>query len=354
MQSIYTAGRSNYSVANMYKSAGVINISSSYLPQNSSSHVKNASGQQVNWNGDILTGPTITTTSAVAGIVSKFHNSFSETQNNNYVFGPTNTGLSIPTAPTLLGLSVVGDPTLVVNFVANNQATISLTDKNGNSVLDINGLVVQPIVSSTSPVTFIDLVDNSTYVVHITSGDFDTQREITIEAEVPKPPNLSLVSTDNSIVASFQTNVLFGYTLTLTDANTNNTITTKATTSPVTFENLTQSIYYVLITATNSVGTSDAGKSSYITLKTGIPNQPDENYIKIVDGIYTYQFNDPNVLFYQLTMINKVTNNIFKNVRLVYDPITSFYTYNLQKQTNYVFSLIAVNNDGSSSPTVTM
>jgi len=353
MQSIYTAGRSNYSVANLYKGAGVINISSSYLPPNSSSHVKNANGQQVNWNGDILTGPTITTTSAVAGVVSKIHNSFSETQNNNYVFGPTSTGLSIPTAPTLLSLSVVGDPTLVVNFVSNSQSTVSLTDKNGNSVVDINGLVVQPIVS-TSPVTFVNLVDNSTYVVHITSGDFSTQREITIEAEVPKPPNLSLVSTDNSIVISFQTNVLFSYELTLTDANTNRTIKTTTTTSPFTFENLTQSIYYVLITATNSVGTSDPGKSSYITLKTGIPNQPDENYIKVVDGIYTYQFNDPNVLFYQLTMINKVTNNIFKNVRLVYDPITSFYTYNLQKQTNYVFSLIAVNNDGSSSPTVTM
>lgn len=70
MQSIYTAGTSNYSMANLYKGAGVVNITSSYLPQNSSSYIVTKNGQQ-NWNGEILTGPTSVQTSVVLGSIKQ-------------------------------------------------------------------------------------------------------------------------------------------------------------------------------------------------------------------------------------------------------------------------------------------
>jgi hypothetical protein len=67
----YTAGTSNYGMANVYKPAGVVNISnvSTYLPLNQT-------------NGALITYPTVTTTSVLTGIITT--NSLDKMTNNNY------------------------------------------------------------------------------------------------------------------------------------------------------------------------------------------------------------------------------------------------------------------------------
>lgn len=68
MQSIYTAGTSNYSMANMYKPAGVVNISSSYNTPNTA-WIDNK-GQQQSWNGVTHSTVTVSSTSVIININS--------------------------------------------------------------------------------------------------------------------------------------------------------------------------------------------------------------------------------------------------------------------------------------------
>jgi hypothetical protein len=66
MQSIYTAGVSNYSMANLYRPAGIVNVSSSYLP------IK----------GDVMSSaPTQLQTSVALKVVSDVSNTFEKTTN---------------------------------------------------------------------------------------------------------------------------------------------------------------------------------------------------------------------------------------------------------------------------------
>ena len=101
MQSIYTSGTSNYSMANLYKSAGTVNIMSSYLPQNSSSSYVDAKGNTQTWAGDNICGPAITHTSSVVGYVGNFPNSLNTIvySQSSYV-GIDEKPLAYPSAPS--------------------------------------------------------------------------------------------------------------------------------------------------------------------------------------------------------------------------------------------------------------
>jgi hypothetical protein len=82
MQSIYTAGVSNYSMANLYRPAGVVNISSSYLPTTGPNSVwSDNKGQQHVWNGDGMhSAPTQPQTSVALKVISNA-NAFEKTTN---------------------------------------------------------------------------------------------------------------------------------------------------------------------------------------------------------------------------------------------------------------------------------
>lgn len=83
MQSIYTAGISNYSMANLYKPAGVINISSSYLPTTGPQSVwTDSNGQSQIWNGNGQhSAPTLAQTSVIVGAMQPSANSFEKVTN---------------------------------------------------------------------------------------------------------------------------------------------------------------------------------------------------------------------------------------------------------------------------------
>jgi hypothetical protein len=74
----YTAGTSNYGMANVYKPAGVINISYASTQQNAIS--ANLPLNQT--NGALITYPTVSTTSVLSGVVTI--NSLNQMTNNNY------------------------------------------------------------------------------------------------------------------------------------------------------------------------------------------------------------------------------------------------------------------------------
>ena len=83
MQSIYTAGVSNYSMANLYKPAGIVNISSSYLPTTGPNSVwTDNKGQQHIWNGDGMhSAPTQPQTSVALKVISDAKNTFEKVTN---------------------------------------------------------------------------------------------------------------------------------------------------------------------------------------------------------------------------------------------------------------------------------
>ena len=277
MQSIYTAGRSNYSMANLYKGAGVINIVSSYLPQNGSSYITDNQGQRTYWNGEILTAPTQVQTSVVLGTVTP-DNSFERTQ-ENYVFGVENVGLSIPTEPTI------------------------------------------PSLMSARAFAMFEIVETA-----------------------PETPIITVTTTETDIIVMYDTNSLFSYVVTLIDTKSSSTYILQ--TSPAIFTNLVDSLYYVTVTATNSIGSTTA-QSSIVTLKVPLPASPDRNSMSVTDGVFTYTKIDPNVLFYQLTMTNIQTRAITTQM-LAFDG--NVYSYSFPSG-HYNFSLIAVNNSGSSNST---
>ena len=83
MQTIYTAGVSNYSMANLYKPTGIVNISSSYLPTTGPNSVwTDNNGQQHIWNGDGMhSAPTQSQTSVALKAISDATNTFEKTTN---------------------------------------------------------------------------------------------------------------------------------------------------------------------------------------------------------------------------------------------------------------------------------
>lgn len=82
MQSIYTAGVSNYSMANLYRPAGIVNISSSYLPTTGPNSVwSDNKGQTFFGNGEMHSAPTQVQTSVALKVVSDVSNTFEKTTN---------------------------------------------------------------------------------------------------------------------------------------------------------------------------------------------------------------------------------------------------------------------------------
>jgi len=263
-------------MANLYKGAGVINIVSSYLPQNGSSYITDNQGQRTYWNGEILTAPTQVQTSVVLGTATP-DNSFDRTQ-ENYVFGVENVGLSIPTEPTIPSL-----------------------------------MFARAMFEETAP-------------------------------EVPETPIITVTTTETDIIVTYDTNSLFSYVVTLIDTKSSSTYTTQS--SPAIFTNLADSLYYVTVTATNSIGSTTA-QSSIVALKVPVPASPDRNFMTVAEGVFTYTKIDPNVLFYQLTLTNVQTRAIVTKM-LTFDG--NVYSCSFPSG-NYNFSLIAVNNSGSSNST---
>lgn len=385
MQSIYTAGSSSYSVANLYTPAGVVNITSSYLPQNSSSFVTDNNGNTQHWNGEILTAPTSVQTSVIVDYVHPFPNSVQQIFETEKFVGyipipprpPTFLSANVVSYTNILqrasflsinlleetdiplqpSTNVLGVPTIVVDFVTVNDETytVYLTDLNGNEVFDINDGKIEPIISKTSPVTFVDIVDNRIYNVKIIATNKDgnsppsLSQKIIVETTIPPSPIINVTTTENSIIVTF-TNVdnLFMYNLTLSNlTEKEQQIQTK--TSPVVFtETDIKTIYSLSVTSSNSVGTSTPTKISNIILNTPIPSAPKKEYIFVdVDNKkYIYKFNDPNVLVYQLTISNSIIE------RLVLDPSTNFFTCELPSNKNLELKLVAMNNAGSSPPTI--
>jgi len=350
-------------MANLYKIAGVVNITSSYLPPNSSSSYVDTSGNKQVWAGDNICGPSTNQSSSVLGYIGQFPNSLNTIVDSlsEYNTGIVEKPLLPPNAPVLLGINVVGDPTLVIDFVVlpDETYTISLSDTFGNPVVDINGLQIQPIVSTVSPVTFYNVTDNSIYILTIIAtndvGDsHKTQSSnITVQTTIPSPPTISSIeTTETSILVNFNVNTdnLFTYELTLSNllGKIESVQTTK---SPVLFIATDKTtLYYVSITATNSLGTSLPTKSSTIMLKTLLPNQPDIKYVTISKGLYTYKFIDPNVLAYQLSITNTKTS-VTTISRLTFNS-NSYTSAIPTKSGTYVLSLIAFNNAGSSEATI--
>ena len=151
MQSIYTAGSSSYSVANLYTPAGVVNITSSYLPQNSSSFVTDNNGNTQHWNGEILTAPTSVQTSVIVDYVHPFPNSVQQIFETEKFVGyipipprpPTFLSANVVSYTNILqrasflsinlleetdiplqpSTNVLGVPTIVVDFVTVNDET---------------------------------------------------------------------------------------------------------------------------------------------------------------------------------------------------------------------------------------
>jgi hypothetical protein len=83
MQSIYTAGVSNYSMSNLYKPAGIVNITSSYLPTTGPNSIwKDNKGQQHIWNGDGMhSAPTQSQTSVALNVINACKNTFEKVTN---------------------------------------------------------------------------------------------------------------------------------------------------------------------------------------------------------------------------------------------------------------------------------
>lgn len=83
MQSIYTAGTSNYSMSNLYRPAGVINFSTIYNRYNGT-YIDNNGNTQFS-NGEMISKPTITSSSVAIDLVSKSIASFTTITNTDYL-----------------------------------------------------------------------------------------------------------------------------------------------------------------------------------------------------------------------------------------------------------------------------
>ena len=83
MQSIYTAGASSYSMSNLYKPAGVVNINASYNAYNGATYVDNK-GNTNYTNGEMISKPTITNTSAILGLTSVVPTGFDQITNTTF------------------------------------------------------------------------------------------------------------------------------------------------------------------------------------------------------------------------------------------------------------------------------
>jgi hypothetical protein len=200
MQSIYTAGASSYSMSNLYKPAGVVNINASYNSYNGT-YVDN-NGNTNYSNGQMISKPSITSTSAILGVASTIPTGFEQitntslrSQNIDYKQNPINfTGVSPITVQFVPPIVYESRPPdlIVINIPSNIPSTgqplpISVTlkfrikpnDKNTYSyftviVKDNNGGVTTQTTTSTSTFTF-SLPSQQTYSVTMTATDINNK-----------------------------------------------------------------------------------------------------------------------------------------------------------------------------------
>jgi hypothetical protein len=191
MQSIYTAGASSYSMSNLYKPAGVVNINASYNSYNGT-YVDN-NGNTNYSNGKMISKPSVTTTSAILGVASTALTGFDKLTNNtfyaqhlDYEQNPDNSSgsnpitveiippmyQSLPPNLVIINTPVPGQLTSTVNVTITFR--VQLNDKNTYNYFnviatDLNGNVTTA-QAITSPFT-LSLLSGKTYTIKLTATD---------------------------------------------------------------------------------------------------------------------------------------------------------------------------------------
>lgn len=181
MQSIYTAGTSSYGMANLYQPAGVVNINASYNSYNGT-YVDN-NGNTNYSNGQMISKPSATTTSAILGVASTVQTGLD--QITNIPFYPITVEFVPPivydsNAPNLI---IINNPSTIVKTGTPVPVTLKFklqtNDKNTYSYFtviakDKNGGVTTQTTTSTFTFTFL-LPSQQTYSITMTATDIDNK-----------------------------------------------------------------------------------------------------------------------------------------------------------------------------------
>lgn len=181
MQSIYTAGTSSYGMSNLYKPAGVVNINASYNSYNGT-YVDN-NGNTNYSNGQMISKPSITSTSAILGVTSTVQTGFDQITNTSFY------PITVEFVPPIIydsnppNLIIINNPSTIVKAGTPVPVTLKFklqtNDKNTYSyftaiVKDNNGGVTTQTTTSTSIFTFL-LPSHQTYSITMTATDIDNK-----------------------------------------------------------------------------------------------------------------------------------------------------------------------------------
>jgi hypothetical protein len=197
MQSIYTAGGSSYSMSNLYKPAGVVNINASYNDYNGT-YVDN-NGNTNYSNGQMISKPSVTNTSALLGVASTISMGFDQLTNtslnaqhldrqnpNNFSgFCPITVEFIPPIPPIVYdsispNLVIINTPSTTIlpntNVPVTLRFTLQKNDINTYSYFtviatDRNDLATTTQTTS-SPFTF-SLLSGQTYTIRMTATDIN-------------------------------------------------------------------------------------------------------------------------------------------------------------------------------------
>ena len=192
MQSIYTAGGSSYSMCNLYKPAGVVNINASYHDYNGT-YVDN-NGNTNYSNGQMISKPTVTNTSALVGVASTISAGFERLTNTSlnaqHLDGqnPNNFSgfcpITVEFIPPIVydsispNLVIINTPSSAISPNTNVPVTLRFTlqknDINTYNYFTVIATDRNDIVTTTqttsSPFTF-SLLSGQTYTVKMTATD---------------------------------------------------------------------------------------------------------------------------------------------------------------------------------------
>lgn len=275
------------------------------------------------------------------------------------------TPYGLPGQPTITSVAD-GDSEVDVTFTLN-------TDTGGNNVNEYK-VVLDPAVptatvtGTTSPIKVTGLTNGQQYKIKliVNNGHYDSVASVESDpftpATVPGVPTISSVtakdasvdlaftapnSTGGSAITSYVVTPYIG-----TDAQTSQTFTGTAATSPITVTGLTNGTAYTFkLKALNRKGESGEVESSSVT-PLGVPNSP--AIASLTDGNASVEvtFNAPTTDTNRATVTGYTVTSNPGNITATgtQSPIT---VTGLTNGTEYTFSVVANSAVGSSAPATT-
>jgi hypothetical protein len=233
MQSIYTAGMSSYSMANLYQPAGIVNVNSSYYNNNTNPNYM--SQQRLDNSGGVLyAAPTIKNTSSAMGlsvngaqsVETLTDNNFSA-QHNDYQKNPAaiscTSGGSFSQQQS--GTGNTFQPVLPGTlYNLNNQQYATITNNNNSNIV-----LLAPVISNVSAIKTGNPTPGNNIDISFTSN-IATLNPVSISISINSNPSFNQTLTSGSFFVSNNNTYIFSidhfftpgtYTVTITGTDPN-------------------------------------------------------------------------------------------------------------------------------------